>query len=203
MSPIGPGGLAGRTMGTTHRNRRALRDGRVTARGVIPPASSASADVRSARPAAAEWRGAGVGEPRSVSIDGEDAPWRTINPQAAEATVRPGCTGPGSGSPTRSARGAPGPAHDRLIELMRPAVQADGGRPGARFRRRGHRCGRGPAAGGLQLLRRQRVDPAGRGRADPARSAGPGSPRCSGGVDESVDPFESESMGRGGYVPSF
>ena len=24
-----------------------------------------------------------------------------------------------------------------------------------------------------------------------------------GGVDESVDPFESESMGRGGYVPSF
>ncbi len=24
-----------------------------------------------------------------------------------------------------------------------------------------------------------------------------------GGVDESVDPFESEAMGRGGYVPSF
>ncbi len=24
-----------------------------------------------------------------------------------------------------------------------------------------------------------------------------------GGVDESVDPFLSESMGRGGYVPSF
>ncbi len=24
-----------------------------------------------------------------------------------------------------------------------------------------------------------------------------------GGVDESVDPFESESMGRGGYVPNF
>jgi hypothetical protein len=24
-----------------------------------------------------------------------------------------------------------------------------------------------------------------------------------GGVDESVDPFESELMGRGGYVPSF
>ena len=24
-----------------------------------------------------------------------------------------------------------------------------------------------------------------------------------GGVDESVDPFESEALGRGGYVPSF
>jgi Fe-S cluster biogenesis protein NfuA len=89
-----------------------------------------------------------------------------------------------------------------LIELMRPAVQADGGDLALLFadvvtgvvevQLQGacSSCAVSSSTlqGGVDRILHDRL---------------PWVTEVRGGVDESVDPFESESMGRGGYVPSF
>ncbi len=88
-----------------------------------------------------------------------------------------------------------------LIELMRPAVQADGGDLALLFadvttgvvevQLQGACSSCAVSAstlqGGVERILHDRL---------------PWVTEVRGGVDESVDPFESESMGRGGYVPS-
>ncbi len=89
-----------------------------------------------------------------------------------------------------------------LIELMRPAVQADGGDlvlvaadpvtgvVEVQLQGACSSCAISASTlqGGVERILRDRL---------------PWVTEVRGGVDESVDPFESESMGRGGYVPSF
>jgi len=88
-----------------------------------------------------------------------------------------------------------------LIELMRPAVQADGGDLALLFadvaagvvevQLQGACSSCAVSAstlqGGVDRILRDRL---------------PWVTEVRGGVDESVDPFESQSLGRGGYVPS-
>jgi Fe-S cluster biogenesis protein NfuA len=89
-----------------------------------------------------------------------------------------------------------------LIELMRPAVQADGGDLAllsadvatgvveVQLQGACSSCAVSSSTlqGGVDRILRDRLAWVTEVR---------------GGVDESVDPFESEQMGRGGYVPSF
>jgi len=89
-----------------------------------------------------------------------------------------------------------------LIELMRPAVQADGGDLAllsadvaagvveVQLQGACSSCAVSASTlqGGVERILHDRL---------------PVGTEVRGGVDESVDPFESESMGRGGYVPSF
>ena len=89
-----------------------------------------------------------------------------------------------------------------IIELMRPAVQADGGDlvmlsadvvtgvVEVQLQGACSSCAVSSSTlqGGVERILTQRLDWVTEVR---------------GGVDESVDPFVSESMGRGGYVPSF
>jgi Fe-S cluster biogenesis protein NfuA len=89
-----------------------------------------------------------------------------------------------------------------LIDLMRPAVQADGGDlvlVGAdvvtgvvevQLQGACSSCAISSATlqGGVDRILRDRL---------------PWVSEVIGGVDESIDPFASEAMGRGGYVPSF
>ena len=89
-----------------------------------------------------------------------------------------------------------------LIELMRPAVQADGGDLAlisadvvtgvveVQLQGACSSCAVSASTlqGGVDRILRDRL---------------PWVTEVLGGVDESMDPFESESMGRGGYVPSF
>jgi len=89
-----------------------------------------------------------------------------------------------------------------LIELMRPAVQADGGDMALLFadvatgvvevQLQGSCSSCAVSAstlqGGVERILHDRL---------------PWVTEVRGGVDESIDPFESESMGRGGYIPSF
>jgi Fe-S cluster biogenesis protein NfuA len=89
-----------------------------------------------------------------------------------------------------------------LIELMRPAVQADGGDLAllsadvttgvveVQLQGACSSCAVSASTlqGGVERILHDRL---------------PWVTEVLGGVDESVDPFESESMGRGGYVPSF
>ncbi len=89
-----------------------------------------------------------------------------------------------------------------IIELMRPAVQADGGDLAllsvdvatgvveVQLQGACSSCAVSSSTlqGGVDRILRDRL---------------PWVTEVVGGVDESVDPFESESMGRGGYVPSF
>jgi Fe-S cluster biogenesis protein NfuA len=89
-----------------------------------------------------------------------------------------------------------------LIELMRPAVQADGGDLAllsadvatgvveVQLQGACSSCAVSSSTlqGGVDRILRDRLS---------------WITEVSGGVDESVDPFLSESMGRGGYVPSF
>jgi Fe-S cluster biogenesis protein NfuA len=89
-----------------------------------------------------------------------------------------------------------------LIELMRPAVQADGGDLAllsadvvtgvveVQLQGACSSCAVSSSTlqGGVDRILHDRL---------------PWVTEVLGGVDESVDPFESESMGRGGYVPSF
>ncbi len=91
---------------------------------------------------------------------------------------------------------------DGLIELMRPAVQADGGDLAlvsadvatgvveVQLQGACSSCAVSASTlqGGVDRILRERL---------------PWISEVRGGVDESMDPFESESMGRGGYVPSF
>ncbi len=89
-----------------------------------------------------------------------------------------------------------------LIELMRPAVQADGGDLALLFadvatgvvevQLQGacSSCAVSSSTlqGGVDRILRERLSWVTEVR---------------GGIDESADPFESQSLGRGGYVPSF
>ena len=89
-----------------------------------------------------------------------------------------------------------------LIELMRPAVQADGGDLAllsadvatgvveVQLQGACSSCAVSASTlqGGVERILRDRL---------------PWVTEVQGGIDESVDPFESESMGRGGYVPNF
>ena len=117
----------------------------------------------------------------------------------------------GAGAPEAGA-GAPALTDDEraerlgqlnsLIELMRPAVQADGGDLALLFadvatgvvevQLQGACSSCAVSAstlqGGVERILQDRL---------------PWVTEVRGGVDASMDPFESESMGRGGYVPSF
>ncbi len=89
-----------------------------------------------------------------------------------------------------------------LVDLMRPAVQADGGDlvlisadvttgvVEVQLQGACSSCAVSASTlqGGVDRILRDRL---------------PWITEVRGGVDESMDPFESESMGRGGYVPSF
>ncbi len=89
-----------------------------------------------------------------------------------------------------------------LIDLMRPAVQADGGDlvlvsadvaegvVEVQLQGACSSCAISSATlqGGVERILRDRL---------------PWVTEVTGGVDESIDPFASEAMGRGGYVPSF
>jgi Fe-S cluster biogenesis protein NfuA len=89
-----------------------------------------------------------------------------------------------------------------IIELMRPAVQADGGDLAllsadvatgvveVQLQGACSSCAVSSSTlqGGVDRILRDRL---------------PWVTEVLGGVDETADPFESEAMGRGGYVPSF
>ncbi|HEX3841619.1 MAG TPA: NifU family protein [Acidimicrobiales bacterium] len=89
-----------------------------------------------------------------------------------------------------------------IIELMRPAVQADGGDLAllsadvvsgvveVQLQGSCSSCAISASTlqGGVERILHDRL---------------PWVTEVIGGVDESADPFESEAMGRGGYVPSF
>ena len=89
-----------------------------------------------------------------------------------------------------------------IIDLMRPAVQADGGDlvlisadvatgvVEVQLQGACSSCAISSSTlqGGVERILRQRLDWV---------------TEVVGGVDDSMDPFESESLGRGGYVPSF
>ncbi|MGD0439776.1 MAG: NifU family protein [Acidimicrobiales bacterium] len=91
-------------------------------------------------------------------------------------------------------------ALDELLDLMRPAVQADGGDlalvavdydTGVVEVQLQGACGSCAISavtlqGGVERLLKERL---------------PWVTEVTGGVDESVDPFESAALGRGGYVP--
>ncbi len=93
-------------------------------------------------------------------------------------------------------------ALNSIIELMRPAVQADGGDLAllsadvvtgvveVQLQGACSSCAVSSSTlqGGVDRILRDRL---------------PWVTEVVGGVDESADPFESSSMGRGGYVPSF
>jgi Fe-S cluster biogenesis protein NfuA len=89
-----------------------------------------------------------------------------------------------------------------LIDLMRPAVQSDGGDlvllsaevasgvVEVQLQGACSSCAVSASTlqGGVERILRERL---------------PWVTEVRGGLDDSLDPFESESMGRGGYVPSF
>ncbi len=89
-----------------------------------------------------------------------------------------------------------------IIDLMRPAVQADGGDlvlvsadvasgvVEVQLQGACSSCAISSATlqGGVERILRDRL---------------PWITEVRGGLDDSIDPFDSESMGRGGYVPSF
>lgn len=103
---------------------------------------------------------------------------------------------------TDEERGARLAALGSIIELMRPAVQADGGDLAliaadvetgvveVQLQGACSSCAVSSSTlqGGVERILRDRLDWV---------------TEVVGGVDESVDPFLSESLGRGGYVPSF
>jgi Fe-S cluster biogenesis protein NfuA len=111
----------------------------------------------------------------------------------------PGETGPALDDAGRAARLA---ALTSLIDLMRPAVQADGGDlvlvsadvltgvVEVQLQGACSSCAVSSATlqGGVDRILRDRLDWVTEVR---------------GGVDESIDPSLSESMGRGGYVPGY
>jgi len=110
---------------------------------------------------------------------------------------------PGAAAPELSdeERGARLAALNSIIELMRPAVQADGGDLAlisadvvtgvveVQLQGACSSCAISSSTlqGGVERILRDRLDWV---------------TEVAGGVDDSVDPFVSESMGRGGYVPS-
>jgi Fe-S cluster biogenesis protein NfuA len=123
---------------------------------------------------------------------------------AAEAGTPGADQSPGAGDSalTDEERGERLAQLNGLIELMRPAVQADGGDLAllsadvvtgvveVQLQGACSSCAVSSSTlqGGVDRILHDRL---------------PWVTEVLGGVDESVDPFESESMGRGGYVPSF
>ena len=122
-----------------------------------------------------------------------------------DETTATGTDVPVDGAPvalTDEERGARLAALTSIIELMRPAVQADGGDLAlisadvvtgvveVQLQGACSSCAVSSSTlqGGVERILRQRLEWV---------------TEVVGGVDDSVDPFVSESMGRGGYVPSF
>lgn len=121
-----------------------------------------------------------------------------------DATSETDAADPGADAPvvTDEERGARLAALNSIIELMRPAVQADGGDLAlisadvvtgvveVQLQGACSSCAISSSTlqGGVERILRDRLEWV---------------TEVLGGVDDSVDPFESESMGRGGYVPSF
>ena len=117
-----------------------------------------------------------------------------------------GSVPPIAGNPTPTItdeeRGARLAALNSIIELMRPAVQADGGDLAllsadvvtgvveVQLQGACSSCAVSSSTlqGGVERILHDRLDWV---------------TEVLGGVDDSVDPLVSESMGRGGYVPSF
>ncbi len=126
---------------------------------------------------------------------------RTTTEAAAGATGSTVPNGTPDGSMTDEERAERLAALTGLIELMRPAVQADGGDLAlvaanvdsgvveVQLQGACSSCAISASTlqGGVERILRDRL---------------PWVTEVLGGVDESLDPFESESLGRGGYVPS-
>jgi Fe-S cluster biogenesis protein NfuA len=127
-----------------------------------------------------------------------------VDPEASEPECDEDDTAT-AGSPaglTDEERGERLAALTSIIELMRPAVQADGGDLAllsadvasgvveVQLQGACSSCAVSASTlqGGVERILRQRLDWVTEVR---------------GGVDESVDPLVSGAMGRGGYVPSF
>jgi Fe-S cluster biogenesis protein NfuA len=123
-------------------------------------------------------------------------------PTGETSGAGPAPTGVAAVELTDEARGERLAALTAIIELMRPAVQADGGDlvlvsadvvtgvVEVQLQGACSSCAVSSSTlqGGVERILRQRLDWV---------------TEVVGGVDESVDPFVSESLGRGGYVPSF
>jgi Fe-S cluster biogenesis protein NfuA len=125
-------------------------------------------------------------------------------PEGAEATVATGLPTHAAGATeiTDDERAARLTQLNGIIELMRPAVQADGGDLAlvhadvatgvveVQLQGACSSCAVSASTlqGGVERILHDRL---------------PWVVEVRGGVDESVDPFESEALGRGGYVPSF
>jgi Fe-S cluster biogenesis protein NfuA len=119
-----------------------------------------------------------------------------------EATENEAAAEPAPVTLTDEERGERLAALTSIIELMRPAVQADGGDLAlisadvvtgvveVQLQGACSSCAVSSSTlqGGVERILHQRLDWV---------------TEVLGGVDDSVDPFVSESMGRGGYVPSF
>lgn len=110
--------------------------------------------------------------------------------------------GPGAGALSQTERADREQALRELIDLMRPAVQADGGdlelvafdveAGSVEVQLQGacSSCAISSATlqGGVERILRDRL---------------PWVTEVTGGVDDSVDPFASAAMGQGGYVPKW
>ena len=132
---------------------------------------------------------------RMTSVDTDSTPPK-MGQDASTADVAT------SGDLTDEERGARLAALTSILELMRPAVQADGGDLAlisadvvtgvveVQLQGACSSCAVSSSTlqGGVERILRDRLGWV---------------TEVLGGVDDSVDPFVSESMGRGGYVPSF
>jgi len=125
-----------------------------------------------------------------------------VDPDSTEPETDDGTAADAPVGLTDEERGARLAALGSIIELMRPAVQADGGDLAliaadvetgvveVQLQGACSSCAVSSSTlqGGVERILRDRLDWV---------------TEVVGGVDESVDPFLSESLGRGGYVPSF
>jgi len=148
-----------------------------------------------------------------MGVSGTDDPLVTVprtegRTMLVDADVAPESEAPDPTAPGASAdltddeRGVRLAALNSIIELMRPAVQADGGDLAlisadvvsgvveVQLQGACSSCAVSSSTlqGGVERILHDRLDWV---------------TEVLGGVDDSVDPFVSESMGRGGYVPSF
>ncbi len=126
---------------------------------------------------------------------------QTASRPSTEAEEVAEATGTDGAAITDAERGERLAQLNSIMELMRPAVQADGGDLALLFadvatgvvevQLQGacSSCAVSSSTlqGGVDRILRERL---------------PWVTEVRGGVDESADPFESQSLGRGGYVPS-
>jgi Fe-S cluster biogenesis protein NfuA len=143
-----------------------------------------------------------MGERKTPSARAGTSCWRKDDPVDTEANKTETAADQTPDVLTDEVRGERLAALTSIIELMRPAVQADGGDLAlmsadvetgvveVQLQGACSSCAVSSSTlqGGVERILHQRLDWV---------------TEVKGGVDESVDPFESESMGRGGYVPSF